>query len=100
MISDKNGAYGPESIWATPYTGPHQKGLPAPVSRGSGPYPDQIFNRFTVVLRFPLKSYARAQPNGEHPLQHDVFLEKCGPLLPWLPHSWRCPIRVSLQAAR
>jgi hypothetical protein len=72
MISDKNGAYGPESIWATSITGPPQKGLPAPISRGSGPYIQLI----TGVLRVRLKSYAKARPNGEHPLQHDVFLEK------------------------
>jgi hypothetical protein len=62
--------------------GPPQKGPSWPVSRGSGAYHNQTFNRFEAVLRFPLKSYARAQPNGEHPPQHNAFLEKYGPLLP------------------
>jgi hypothetical protein len=28
------------------------------------------------VLRFPLKSYANARLNGEHPLQHDAFSQE------------------------
>src|ERR1700720_5041180 len=40
----------------------------------------------TGVLRSPSKSYAKAQPNGERPLQRDVFWGEGGLLLPWRPH--------------
>ena len=75
MISDKTGAYGPESVWAIPIQGHLKKAFLARF-QGLRTVSRQLFNRFTGVLRVRLKSYAKARPNGEHPLQHDVFLEK------------------------